>query len=366
MRYRRTPYPPYTNRYRDRHGRLRVYFRRGSFRRPLPSSGLGLDFQEAYRQACSDYEAGRAPGVPSKIGAERHEAGTVAQAVALYTASAEFANGLAPATRRTRFLILRHWAEQFGSAPIRKLERHNIEAWLAAMSPGSARGLLHALRPLCAFLVAHKMLKADPCAGIKSPKQRNQEFHTWTPEQVEQFRSYWPIDSMARRTLEFAFSTGARRSDLVKLGWLNVRGDVIRFVPRKTENTTGVAVENDILPPLAEILATLPKTSAPFLVRSDGEPFTPNALSNWFRIWCDQAGLPRCCSLHGVRKAGATEMAEAGGTEHEIMSFLGHAAPTEGAVYTRKVDRRRLSRSGQAKRRTLIDAPEYPVRQKHP
>ena len=330
---------------------------------PVAVIGSRSRIPESVPEANADFEAGRAPGVPSKIGADRHEAGSVAQAVALYTGSAEFANGLEPSTRRTRFLILRHIATQFGSAPIRKLARADIEAWLEAETPGSARGLLQALRPFTAFCVSKGLLKADPSAGIKAPKQRNQEIHTMTPAQLKQFRDDWPLDSMARRTLELAFSTGARRSDLVKLGWFHVHGDVIRFVPQKTAKKTGIEVENDILPELACILETLPKTDKPFLISVTGKPFTPNALSNWFRIWSDKAGLPKCCSLHGVRKAGATEMAERDGTEYEVMSFLGHASPKEGAVYTRKVDRRRLSRSGQAKRRTLIDEPVAPVSQ---
>ena len=48
------------------------------------------------------------------------------------------------------------------------------------------------------------------------------------------------------------------------------------------------------------------------------------SVGNWFHDQCVAAGLPHCSS-HGLRKSGATRLGNAGGTELEIMAFLGHA-----------------------------------------
>src|SRR5262245_40005924 len=47
------------------------------------------------------------------------------------------------------------------------------------------------------------------------------------------------------------------------------------------------------------------------------------ARRHWFRQECDRAGLPNC-SAHGLRKAAARRLAEAGCTAHEIGAITGH------------------------------------------
>lgn len=59
------------------------------------------------------------------------------------------------------------------------------------------------------------------------------------------------------------------------------------------------------------------------------------------------AGVPG--SLHGLRKAGATRLANEGATPDEIRTFLAHKTNKEGSTYTDKADRSRLANSGLAK-----------------
>jgi integrase len=65
-------------------------------------------------------------------------------------------------------------------------------------------------------------------------------------------------------------------------------------------------------------------------------------VSNRFRKDCDKAGLPHC-TAHGLRKAAARRLAEAGCTEHEIKSITGHASLKEVVRYTKGVNQRRLA-----------------------
>ena len=85
-----------------------------------------------------------------------------------------------------------------------------------------------------------------------------------------------------------------------------------------------------------------------FLTHGQGRPYKPETLGNWFKDQCKAAGLPHC-SAHGLRKAGARRIAERGGTEHEVMSFMAHATPKEGATYTKKASRARMADSALAK-----------------
>jgi len=62
----------------------------------------------------------------------------------------------------------------------------------------------------------------------------------------------------------------------------------------------------------------------------------------WFREKCDAADLPHC-SAHGLRKATARRLAEAGCSEHEIGAITGHASLREIVRYTKAADQKPLA-----------------------
>jgi hypothetical protein len=87
---------PYIRIYRDRHGRVRRYFRRrGRPDTPLPGDIGSDEFMRAYQTAL---------GEPAKR-PRPHAAGTLAKLIEDYYASVEFAN-LKPTSRATYRLIL--------------------------------------------------------------------------------------------------------------------------------------------------------------------------------------------------------------------------------------------------------------------
>jgi site-specific recombinase XerD len=85
-----------------------------------------------------------------------------------------------------------------------------------------------------------------------------------------------------------------------------------------------------------------------FLVTEYGRPFTPSGFGNWFRDQCDQANL-RHCSAHGLRKATAAALAEAGATTHEIAAVTGHMSLEEIERYTRAARTKKLADTAIAK-----------------
>ena len=96
-------------------------------------------------------------------------------------------------------------------------------------------------------------------------------------------------------------------------------------------------------PELKIALASVPRTNLTFLVTERGAPFTPAGFGNWFRDQCDLAGLPHC-SAHGLRKAAATRLANAGCSSDQIKAITGHKSLSEVAHYTRAADQQRLAR----------------------
>jgi integrase len=63
-----------------------------------------------------------------------------------------------------------------------------------------------------------------------------------------------------------------------------------------------------------------------FIAQAGGRPLDAASLGNQFRV---HRGLPSKLSLHGLRKAAARRLAEAGCSVHEIGAITGHKTLSE-------------------------------------
>ncbi|MFA5581825.1 MAG: tyrosine-type recombinase/integrase [Paracoccaceae bacterium] len=145
--------------------------------------------------------------------------------------------------------------------------------------------------------------------------------------------------------------TGAARVDAVKLGWTSIKatadGPRLQYTRQKTRKSNGVPVSIPIHPDLWKVIRDLPK-DRPFLATAYGRGRTAAGLGNKMREWCDAAGLDEC-SAHGLRKACARRLAEAGATPHEIMAITGHKTLAEVQRYTQAALREGLADSAMQK-----------------
>jgi integrase len=99
-------------------------------------------------------------------------------------------------------------------------------------------------------------------------------------------------------------------------------------------------------PELRAELAAAPAGHLAFLVTEQGRPFASGtAFYNWFKDCAAKAGVARGLSPHGLRKATARRLAEAGCTPHQIAAITGHQSLKEVERYTRGADQRRLAAS---------------------
>ena len=80
-----------------------------------------------------------------------------------------------------------------------------------------------------------------------------------------------------------------------------------------------------------------------------GRPFSKKSFNTWFRKFCDEAGLPKSCVPHGIRKGTGRIMADNECTSSEIMSVLGHTSLKEAERYTKAFDRKKAAARAQAK-----------------
>lgn len=130
----------YVHEYRDRHGKLRRYFRRPGFRRIALSGLPGSDeFMAAYQLALA--------GQPKPIGAERTRPGTVNAAIVGYYTSPSFRE-LATGSQRKYRNVLERFREEHGDKRIASLPREFIVRALGKKSRYAARNWFKAIRAL--------------------------------------------------------------------------------------------------------------------------------------------------------------------------------------------------------------------------
>jgi integrase len=319
--------------FRDRHGKLRHYFRRpGHSAIALPGAVGSAEFMATYTDALA------ATASPIEIGAARLKAGSVASLVTMYYASAEF-QGLAAATRSTRRTVLDGFARDDGDKPVATLERWHVEKMLARFrAPHARRNWVKAVRPIMKLAAAVGMRKGNPLDGIVCKLPKSAGYHTWTDDEIAQYRAHWALGTKQRLAMEIALETASRRTDVTRLGPQHIRNGFIHI--RQSKTRAEVAIE--VSPELAAAIAAAPTQHLTFLHTRSGAPYAPKTLGGEFREWCNAAGLPQC-ALHGLRKSHCRQLAESGATPHEIKAHSGHRTLSEVTRYTDAVDQKRLA-----------------------
>jgi integrase len=257
-----------------------------------------------------------------------------------YYQSANF-RSLADSTKDHRRRVIDRFRAAHGDKPIKGLKRVHIQQIMAdkATTPEAATNLIKLLRVMLNYGVDLGMIDSNPATGIKRYKNRGDGFHTWTEDEIAQFETTHSIGTKARLAFALLVHTGQRVSDVARMGWQHMTGDAIKVQQQKT----GKVLLLPIHPELKAMSATLPRTNMTFIVSERGAPFTAQGLGDWFKKKCKLAGLPHC-SAHGLRKAAATRLANAGCSVNEIAAITGHASLREIAHYTAKADQGRLAR----------------------
>ena len=117
-------------------------------------------------------------------------------------------------------------------------------------------------------------------------------------------------------------------------------------IPRQK---TGVLATIQIHPELRAIIdSTSPTGMQTFLITKNGQPFKPGVLSNRFRRWCDEAGIDKRYTIHGLRHRLGDALAETGSGPSGIGAILGHASARSSLHYTQGADRVRMALAAMA------------------
>ncbi|WP_299837514.1 tyrosine-type recombinase/integrase [uncultured Jannaschia sp.] len=342
---RKKPFPGVGNQpVIDPSGKRRWRLRRTYKGRKINTYLPGAYGSEEFRTA---YEAALTGAMVPKMTAKP---GTIGELIETYLARPLFLD-LKASTRKAKRLRLDWIKTAIGDAPYAKLKPHHVAKVMDKFGgPNAANRFKKDLSQLYDHAAEMKGYAGiNPAKLAKAHKAPKGGHHTWTDAEIEAFRAFHPSGTLIRRAMELMLNTGAARVDVVGLGRPNVRDDKIVYRRQKTEGQTVEVIEVTvpILDELATELALVPPGVLLFLTHSGGKRYSVESFGNLFRDACIAAGIPG--RAHGLRKAGARIMAEAGGTQFEVMAVLGHSTPKEAATYVAAANREGLATSGFAK-----------------
>jgi integrase len=326
----------------DRHGNVRVYFRRkGHPKIRLTKPPGSEEFMKEYRMLL---EGTIAPAAPDKSGRQPAAKGSLRWIVESYYASAEFKR-LDDRTRHVRRQLLDHLCEEplnpggkatVGSLPYAAMPPSKVRLLRdrKSDSPETGNARVKALRRVFAHAIENDLADRNPAKDVPYIKTGSQGFHSWTIEEVQQYEKRHPKGTKARLALGLLLFTGQRRADVVSFGRQHMRDGWLHFTQTKNKRNKPVTLSIPVIAELKELIDETPAKHLTFLTTEFGKSFTSNGFGNRFRKWCDEAGLPHC-SAHGLRKAGAAIAAENGATETQLMAIFGWKTMKEAERYTR-------------------------------
>ena len=184
----------------------------------------------------------------------------------------------------------------------------------------------------------------DPTQSIKLARVKTEGHHTWSEDEITQYEAHHAIGSKARLALGLGLYTAQRRGDVIRMGRQHIKDGVLTIKQQKT----GTPLVIPVHPQLKAILDATPSEHLTFLITKSGKAYAGNDFSEQFRVWCNEAGLPKRCIYHGLRKTALKQLADAGCNVHGIAAVSGHVTLREIERYTKAFDRERLAREAMA------------------
>jgi integrase len=166
------------------------------------------------------------------------------------------------------------------------------------------------------------------------------KLHTWTDTEIRTFEMKWPPGTRERTAFDLLLSTGQRSSDARAMAWSHVENNRIHVTQKKTGKKLSIPIHPD----LAGTLAAQPGPRQRFILTNrHGAPYSAASFHNLLKKAAADAGLPKHCVPHGLRKAAARRLAEAGCSTKQIQAITGHDSLSEVARYTEAAEQEILA-----------------------
>lgn len=347
---------PYVQRIPTERG-LKLYFRKGSVRRPLNSA----DGSDALRAEVNAILVELA----QVERAQKPVAGTVGGLIRAYNRSAEFL-GLARSTQADYQRMLDEIEQDIGRVLLQDVTTAFIADLKNAWAPRGHRAanlrlqmLINAFGPA----ITDGRISSDPfhrLKKVKAPHDSDEPNAIWEDAEVEAVIACALQRKMPglARAIALGRWAGFRRGTICAIP-LNARttgyaetGGTYRRLHWLTEKRR-VLCDKPEDPRLTTLLDRTPNRALTIAYnRRNGrwqERQLNQAIDRLVASLAKEGSVRPILTLHGLRHSRGVELAEAGASDSEIMSQLEHKTVRAAQIYRRQAERRRLAGAAQKK-----------------
>lgn len=339
--------PKYCSAFKDRHGKTRIRFRRaGCKTRYFVSSFPSRDFDHEYQSYLDD-------SAPAPADRRKIIRGSVDDLALRFMASTSFRGNATTKTKKRA--IIGVFQTKHGHRPVATCPYVALDKYISALAtkdekgrggPEAADRARKTLKKMFDFAVKLGWRSDNPMAFVEPTNVPTDGFHCWTEDEIQQYQDYHALGTMARLAMEIMLWTGRRPTDASRLGKQHRQGQFLEGRDAKTRKPWRIRIAQ----PLAQAIAAMPETKhLNYILNAHGRPFSQKGFNNRMRAWCDQAGLPKQCQGHGLRKAYLTRIAESGATQQQIKAVSLHSNDREVATYVERANQALLAEAAMTK-----------------
>jgi integrase len=223
----------------------------------------------------TEYNAAVSEHAMSPRQAREAKSGSFRQLCIMYFGSPTFAR-LDRSTQSWRRRALDAICEKHADKPVALMEPRHVRMLRdeRADQPGAANTRLKALKALFAWTCEEKpeLVRQNPTLGVRKIRYATDGHHSWSPEEIAQYRDRHAVGTKARLALDLLLYTGGRREDAVRLGPQHVRNGRIRFRQAKNEHRTPISIDIPLHPEFAASIEATPSGHLTYLVTAFGRP----------------------------------------------------------------------------------------------
>jgi integrase len=235
-----------------------------------------------------------------------------------------------------------------GKTLVADLKRRDILAIRDALAidrSQTANQFITVMSVLLDFAVDREYRESNPLVRVK--RLKGGTYETWNDVQIR--HALATFAEPYRRAVVLALYTGQREGDCCAMRWSQYDGSAIEVVAQeKTGAYVWIPVHRTLKAELDRWRGAAAAEQT-ILVNSLGRPWPSHSFAAMLsRVIHNHPQLTGLV-FHGLRKAAAARLAEAGCSTHEIAAITGHKSLGMIELYTAKADQRKRAISAMAK-----------------
>jgi len=242
--------------------------------------------------------------------------------------------------------------------PLERIGTHAVRRAVArlhaqGLSGRSLARMLSAWRGFFGWMVRHRGLAANPCAGVRAPKSPRALPKALSPDAAARLldpEADAVLSLRDKAIFELAYSSGLRLAELVGLGVEDARavlrsGEVtVTGKGRKTRIVPVGAKARDAIERWLDVRGPIARPGEPALfVSARGRRISPRSIQLRLKRWALRAGLDTGVHPHVLRHSFASHVLQSAGDLRAVQEMLGHSSIATTQVYT-KLDFQHLAR----------------------